>query len=227
MRQIKIDTNRFIRMPQEYVDYFDEDMNFLGSVPRAKAHKEGLIHRTFHCWFADPEYLYFQERGLNVDLPGKLDVTVGGHVRSGESIQDSFREINEEIGVNLAASDLMHVGTNRFRLSYGAFRVDEVADVYLARPVSGLRFFKPNPEELSGIVAIRFEEGKALFGGQISETRARKLSITGNASQIVEVIISLESFVPGNSNYFSNMFREIMEINRTKAPHSGRLSPES
>ena len=36
----------------ELIDIFDENMNLLGTALKSQAHREGLWHKTFHCWLA-------------------------------------------------------------------------------------------------------------------------------------------------------------------------------
>lgn len=39
-------------MADELIDIFDENMNLLGTALKSQAHREGLWHKTFHCWLA-------------------------------------------------------------------------------------------------------------------------------------------------------------------------------
>ena len=39
-----------LKMADELIDIFDEDMNLLGTAMKSQAHREGLWHKTFHCW---------------------------------------------------------------------------------------------------------------------------------------------------------------------------------
>ncbi len=39
-------------MADELIDIFDENMNLLGTAMKSQAHREGLWHKTFHCWLA-------------------------------------------------------------------------------------------------------------------------------------------------------------------------------
>lgn len=87
----------------EYLDYYDEDGNFLGVASREEVHASGLWHKTVQNWLytSDGKVLFQIRRGSN-----KFYTTASGHVKSGESIEEAFtREINEEIGLTMDAKN--------------------------------------------------------------------------------------------------------------------------
>ena len=78
---------------------------FIAAIDRDIVHRDALWHKTVHCWLYDKVgQVYFQMRQ---DEPnGNLYVTASGHLRAGESVEAGFtREIKEEIGLSLLASD--------------------------------------------------------------------------------------------------------------------------
>ena len=76
-------------MADELVDIFDENMTFLGTALKSQAHREGLWHKTFHCWLAQktPEgktLVWLQLRNPDKDIfPDKLDISAAGNIRAG------------------------------------------------------------------------------------------------------------------------------------------------
>jgi isopentenyldiphosphate isomerase len=72
--------------------------------PRWLCHLMGLCHRTVHLVLRTPQdWLALQVRGRQVDWPGRLDLSVTGHVRAGLSWQQAIqREAAEELGLDLA-----------------------------------------------------------------------------------------------------------------------------
>ncbi|HCG30174.1 MAG TPA: DNA mismatch repair protein MutT, partial [Chloroflexi bacterium] len=53
----------------------------------------------------------YQRRSLTKDTwPGALDVAVGGHIRAGESLAETVREAEEELGLALTLDDLTPIG---------------------------------------------------------------------------------------------------------------------
>jgi isopentenyldiphosphate isomerase len=57
----------------------------MGRKARSKVHAEGDWHRAVHVWLVDREGgLLLQRRSEHKDtFPGRLDVSVGGHIESG------------------------------------------------------------------------------------------------------------------------------------------------
>src|SRR4051812_37998181 len=102
--------------PNELFDVGTVDRLPTGVVKRrADVHRDGDWHRAVHVWVVgvDDEgpFITFQRRSLAKDTnPGKLDATVGGHYRAGESIEQTLREVEEEIGISVKLSQLFFAG---------------------------------------------------------------------------------------------------------------------
>ena len=91
--------------PGELFDVVTADGQPTGRVKtRAEVHRDGDWHRAVHVWVTGIDehgpFLLFQRRSLLKDTqPGKLDATVGGHYRAGETLAETLREVEEEIGI--------------------------------------------------------------------------------------------------------------------------------
>lgn len=83
----------------EYLDYYDENGNYLGFETREKVHTEGLWHNTVHNWlYTYDGRIVFQIRKDS----GKFYTSSSGHVLQGESITDALkRETMEELGLKI------------------------------------------------------------------------------------------------------------------------------
>src|SRR5690606_11343862 len=101
----------------ELVDILDEAGTPTGRrCLKSKAHRQGLLHPTVHVWFhtRDGKVLLQQRSGLKETHPLLWDVSVAGHVVSGESISlAAVREVGEEIGLPIGESDLQPIGTHK------------------------------------------------------------------------------------------------------------------
>lgn len=75
----------------------------IGNLPRSEIHgNPSLIHRVVHVLvFNSKGELLLQKRSMNKDVaPGKWDTSVGGHVSSGETLDEAVkREMQEELGI--------------------------------------------------------------------------------------------------------------------------------
>jgi isopentenyldiphosphate isomerase len=100
-------------MTEEFFDIIDGNDEIVGRAPRSEAHKKGLLHRAVHVLFVTPAgEAVLQRRSATKDTyPGYLTVTVGGHVTSGSSYDETaVTEIFEETGLRVELSALAPVG---------------------------------------------------------------------------------------------------------------------
>src|SRR5207237_2201274 len=128
----------------ELFDILDARGNPTGEVrPRWQVHRDGHWHRALHIWVGGVDaqvgpFVLFQRRSLTKDTwPGALDVAVGGHVRAGDTLEQTVREAEEEIGLAVTLAALVPLG-RRFRRSSPSDRkrgvVDnELQEVYAVR----------------------------------------------------------------------------------------------
>ncbi|HBV01502.1 MAG TPA: hypothetical protein DEF00_03905 [Candidatus Taylorbacteria bacterium] len=83
----------------ELIDVVDKDNNIIGESDVATAHAEGLRHRIAGVFVFDADGNLYLQTGNKY---GKCDLSVGGHVRKGESYEDAAkREMLEEIGLTV------------------------------------------------------------------------------------------------------------------------------
>ena len=99
----------------ELLDIFDENHNHLGTCEKKEVHTRGLWHQVFACLFVNAElnkvYLQYKSSEHNdVAHLNKIDISVGGHLSAGETIEDGIREIEEESGLIVEYKELIPVG---------------------------------------------------------------------------------------------------------------------
>jgi len=100
-------------MTDEILDIVDKDDNVIGTMERSKVYKFGLRNfRVINAFIMnDKRELWIPRRTAWKTLfPLCLDVSIGGHVSSGESYEVAFlREAEEEIGKRLHEQEYREV----------------------------------------------------------------------------------------------------------------------
>ena len=95
-------------MMDEYLDLVNIQDEIIGKKLRSTVYAEGLSNfRVVNAFLVNPQgQLWIPRRSLNKRLfPGGLDVSMGGHVESGETYEEAFkRELNEEL--NMKADEI-------------------------------------------------------------------------------------------------------------------------
>lgn len=85
----------------EYVDIVDEEGRIISPITKDKAHKRGLLHMTVISEVINSkgEWLLVKQANDRQDA-GQYVSPIGGHVKSGESLEDALkREALEEVGI--------------------------------------------------------------------------------------------------------------------------------
>jgi isopentenyl-diphosphate delta-isomerase type 1 len=92
----------------------DENNKVIGSISRGNAHSSGdKIYRTVFIIVKDNKgKILLQQRSQTKDLyPGCWDLSVGGHVKYGQSYMAAAKEeLREELGIDASMEDLKFLG---------------------------------------------------------------------------------------------------------------------
>jgi NUDIX domain len=209
--------------PNELFDVYRSDGTPTGVVKRrADVHRDGDWHRSFHCWVtclapgaiqrgltapgaeAPLPLLILQRRGLQKDTwPGRLDASVGGHYRAGETLRDVVREVEEEIGQGVRLEDLLPLG-HRVAVSEpdGVTCDRELQDLFLWRSGLPLDAFRPQPVEVAALEAVAVSDLLRLFTGEAPVAPAVALTPDGRVSPRE---VRVEDFIPTFDRYFYRM----------------------
>lgn len=202
--------------PRELFDVVTEDGEPTGiAKERARVHQDGDWHRAVHVWFygidADGPFLLMNQRGKFKDTwPLALDATVGGHLGAGETVEDAFREVHEEIGV--------HIDPVRFEFLFRRKRSSEgltpgiidreLQEVYLVRDDRPLAAYALNTAELEGLVKVSVEQAGRLFRGEVP--MAAGLVLVANVETVKPLELTPEQLlVRGTDPYFIDVIREV------------------
>jgi isopentenyldiphosphate isomerase len=205
--------------PDELFDIVNEDGSPTGHTKRrADVHRDGDWHRAVHVWIYGIDdtgpYLLLNQRGRNKDTwPLKLDATVGGHLGAGETVEDAFREIEEEVGISYNPDDLHYLG-RRARTSNGDLPgiIDrELQEIYLLCDSRPYLEFTPNPAELEGLVRISLGSALSLFSSGSESARGTRLRASDHEFEWITVHTD-DLLIRGNDDYFLSVARAIHRL---------------
>jgi isopentenyldiphosphate isomerase len=198
--------------PHELFDVLRADGTPTGRTKaRALVHRDGDWHRAVHVWVAGENpagasSLLFQRRGLGKDTwPGRLDATVGGHLRAGEGLVEALREIEEELGIAAPpgghAAALRRLGTRVcVDEAEPGIRDHELQEVFLLRDDRPLTAYRPHPAELAALVRVPLPPLLPFLAGETDRVEGEALA--AGAHQTDLVAISRDDFVPTVDDYF-------------------------
>lgn len=205
----------------ELFDVVDEHGRPLGiRKPRGEVHRDGDWHRSLHVWVLltrGPEgaaataqpWVLLQRRSPHKDTwPGAVDVAVTGHYAAGEHLEDALREAEEEIGLPLAAADVVQLGTHRRVDDHAPPVVDrEIQEILLATTPLGLAALRPAPDEIAALLAVPLDAALALARGEVSSADA--LEIRPGAPAPAPVALRLADLVDPVDGYYRRALEAI------------------
>ncbi len=145
---------------------------------RGLVHRDGDWHGALHIWVGgvgeDGEpFVLFQRRSMTKDTwPGALDVAIGGHVRFGETLEETVREAEEEIGLRVTLGDLTRAGRRYVEGGKDGVIDREIQEVFVVSTDLPLTGFRLHPEEVDAIVAIPIAEALRLFSNDVDTVTA-------------------------------------------------------
>jgi isopentenyldiphosphate isomerase len=188
--------------------------------PRGAVHREGLWHRSFHCWVVRAgrrgAELVLQRRAPSKDTwPGAWDVSAAGHYRPGEGLDGGLREVAEELGLVVPATALVYLGRHREVLRYAdGLRDREYQDVYLVRRDQALSDYTPDVAEVTGLVALPAATVVALAGGWARRSRGVGWVVGPGGWVETPVVLTRASLVPRMGRYYEAVARAAVRLVR-------------
>ena len=187
----------------ELLDVLTDDGSVIGTATRLDVHRNGLWHRTFHGLVVRsglPARVLFQRRAASSAFAGKLDFTASGHLEAGEQPIDGARELEEEVGLVVAPTELVPVGVHRIVDHRDGITNREQVHVFFVRSDLPIERFRPDPDEVSGLVEVEVEPMLRLVdrADPTTEFDAREWT-PGTAP--TDVTIDEADLMPGYDNY--------------------------
>ena len=203
-------------MADELIDIFDEDMNLLGTAMKSQAHREGLWHKTFHCWLVQKlengkVMLWLQLRNPDKDIfPNKFDISAAGHIKAGEEVKDGYREVKEELGLNFDKDDIVKLFTSKEVYESGNIKNREFQMVYVAM-VSGSPYKAVlQPEEVAGLYEVDIDEFAKLMADQADSVEIKGVKRNSDSSYTLEYRkIVKDDIAPHSKHYYDKALEMI------------------
>lgn len=153
---------------EEYIDILNADGSATGkSCLKSEIHSEGFFHDTAHVWYynADSEILLAQRSASKTIYPLLWDISVAGHVDSGETIEEAaIRETQEEIGIKVSENDLEKIGIYKCFQSYpNGIKDNEFHHTYIARINCTLEDLQIDKDEVGKVKFVSIPEFRELL----------------------------------------------------------------
>jgi len=154
-------------------------------------HRDGDWHRAAHVWLVTPDRRVLLQRraATKENWPDLWDVSVAGHISSGETAIDAaVREAQEELGLALTPQDLTHLGTLRWHavLNDGAYIENEFHEVFVGTldldvdalvldPTEVAEIALVQPGEIVGYEVVPHDEEYALLREYLNGSRSSQV----------------------------------------------------
>jgi 8-oxo-dGTP pyrophosphatase MutT (NUDIX family) len=186
--------------------------------PRGLVHRDGDWHRSLHVWVVltatSPASVLFQRRSLTKDShPGKVDVSVAGHLRAGETVFDALREAEEEIGLVVQPTELIRLGLRRRVDDRSPTAIDcEVQDVFAVFTSRPLETLRPDPDEVTGLLEVPLPAALAFVRGEAAHAAGHELSAGQTAAH--GVILGRNELLPDPDGYFALALGSILDAEK-------------
>ena len=191
----------------EQLDVVDEIGRYIRTAPRDEVHQRGEWHQVFHCQIVTlrdgvPTAVLQQRSRSKAAFPGLIDISAAGHLAAGETPLDGVRELEEELGVTPARTDLVPLGVRRLADDSGEGKLNcELTSVYLLRDDRPLSDYVLARDEVKSVLDVPISDLLALFGGAASiEVQGVESAGHPDASQVA-LEVTLDDLVP-NSEYW-------------------------
>ncbi len=131
--------------------------DLVSTTDRATVHETGAWHQVFHCLVVSQarRSVVLQRRSpAKRAFPGKLDLSVTGHLSAGEAPLDGIREAEEELGVPLDPKRLVPLGTRLLADDGGEDFNRERVHAYMYPDNRQLDGYAPPIAEVDGLVEV-------------------------------------------------------------------------
>lgn len=154
----------------EILDIVNEKDEVIGQAERDVAHRDGLKIRFSYVWFYTPDgNVILQKRGHNKKSnPGKLTMTVSGHVSSGHTyLETAIQETKEEAGIYPNPDNLTLIDIYPVRIiERPGYISDGMRAVYAYKFEGDISDLAVEEGEGDGFVMMNIKEARRLIAAE-------------------------------------------------------------
>ncbi len=185
-----------------------------------RVHQEGLWHQTFACWLINEKEksIFLQLRGPKNRIdPGSFDASAGGHLSSGEKPEDGFRELKEELGINIdkKISHYLGIYRNIAIRQEGQYINHEFCHVFLAKTNKTLNDLSLQAGEVDNVFMFNLKDAIDLFTKKKknvsihNQQESRNITIedmcnyyerTIVSNYYLKIVLAAQAFLNGDKN---------------------------
>ncbi|PTX61361.1 isopentenyldiphosphate isomerase [Kordia periserrulae] len=178
----------------ELIDILDEHGNPTGEIlPKREVHRYGHFHASTHLWlYTKTGKIVLQLRAATKpNFPNRWDVSVAGHISSGETAKETaIREAEEELGIKVQSAKLQHIG--RFRIDYQHaedYRDREFITIFASEIPDAPLIVTLQEEEVADVTLIPLAQVEA----ELTDTKLAQKYVPFNKAYAKEVFEKLHS----------------------------------
>lgn len=169
----------------ELIEIVDEEGKYTGKIlPREEIHNRNYLHNEVACFVInDNKEILLEKRSPNKRYSPNKYGLCAGHVMAGESLENALvREIKEEIGIVLEATDLISFGEKEYTREETN---SHITYFYYTKLNLDISAFTIQKEELTEVKWFKIDEIKELVKSEnnptvIDEERLYLLDILNN-----------------------------------------------
>lgn len=188
---------------RELIDIYTDRFVHIGTMNRKEAHKKGAWHQVVACLAFNPKTnkAFFQRKKWTKatsldDSNSPLDITVGGHFKAGEKLEDSIREISEELNQPIKYKQLFYLGIRQCGARVNENLIaNEFHQVFLLPLEQDLEKFNVSGKEVGALVEVDIDKAIMLLKHKITKIRGKEIYYDGGVHRSRTIDIIEESFM--------------------------------
>ncbi|MEG2013550.1 MAG: NUDIX domain-containing protein [Anaerovoracaceae bacterium] len=207
-------------MSDHLVDIYDENFELIGQELKSIAHERGYWHQVFTCVIINSKdnKIYFQKKvtgRYTFERPDYIDITVGGHLEAGETVESGVREIEEETGMVVEFGSLVNLGLrqNTFCVK-DKYYANEYQNLFLYDTDCKLHDFKMDEHEVSGFVEADIDQLLLLLFDELESVEAKHAFVFERKYVEEKCALTKKDIIPSYLKNDMFMLRLVIAVKR-------------